>query len=146
MIVDAEGLVLGRVCSFVAKQALLGENVIVINAEKAMLSGDKEMILHKELQWLEVRNIGSPLKGPNHEKRPDKYVRRAIRGMVPWHKYRGREAFARIMVYMGVPAEEIKKMHGVDVKTEKIERLESQRKQVSGMTVAELCKAIGGKF
>jgi large subunit ribosomal protein L13 len=146
MIVDAEGLVLGRVCSFVAKQALLGENVIVINAEKAMLSGNKEMILQKELRWLDVRNIGSPLKGPNHEKRPDKYVRRAIRGMVPWHKYRGRDAFSRIMVYMGVPAEEIKKMHGVDIKTEKIEKIESQRKPVSGMTVAELCKAIGGKF
>ncbi len=146
MIVDAEGLVLGRVCSFVAKQALLGENVIVINAEKAMLSGRKEMILQKELRWLEIQNIGSPLKGPNHEKRPDKYVRRAIRGMLPWHKYRGRDAFSRVMVYMGVPTEEIKKFHNVDVKSAKIEKLEKARKPVSGLSVAEVCKAVGGKF
>jgi large subunit ribosomal protein L13 len=146
MIVDAEGLVLGRVCCFVAKQALLGESVIVINAEKAMLSGNKEMILRKEFRWLEVRNLGSPLKGPNHEKRPDKYVRRAIRGMLPWHKFRGRDAFARVMVYMGTPAEEIKKVHNLDIKSAKIEKLESQRKKVSGLSVAEVCKAIGGKF
>jgi large subunit ribosomal protein L13 len=146
MIVDAEGLVLGRVCSFVAKQALLGENVIVINAEKAMLSGSKEMILRKELRWLEIQNIGSPLKGPNHERRPDKYVRRAIRGMLPWHKFRGRDAFARIMVYMDVPVEEIKKVHNIDVKSAKIEKLEREQKKVSGLSVAEVCKAIGGKF
>jgi len=116
MIVDADGLVLGRVCSFAAKQALLGEDVIVINAEKAMLTGSKEMILKKELRWLEVRNLGSPLKGPNHEKRPDKYVRRAIRGMLPWHTFRGRDAFSRVYVYIGVPEEEIKKAHNIDIK------------------------------
>jgi len=118
----------------------------VINAEKAMLTGSKEMILKKELRWLEVRNLGSPLKGPNHEKRPDKYVRRAIRGMLPWHTFRGRDAFSRVYVYIGVPEEEIKKAHNIDIKTAKIERLEGPCKHVSGMTVAEVCRAIGGKF
>jgi ribosomal protein L13 len=66
--------------------------------------------------------------------------------MLPWHKYRGRDAFARVMVYMGVPAEEIKKVHNIDIKSAKIEKLESQRKKVSGLSVAEVCKAIGGKF
>jgi len=88
-----------------------------------MLTGSKEMILKKELRWLEVRNLGSPLKGPNHEKRPDKYVRRAIRGMLPWHTFRGRDAFSRVYVYIGVPEEEIKKAHNIDIKTAKIERL-----------------------
>lgn len=146
MIIDAEGLVLGRVCTLAAKSALLGEDVIVVNAEKAVISGKKDMILQKELRKLEIKNVGNPQHGPFHQKKPDRYVRRAIRGMLPWHKYRGREAYKKVMVYMGVPAEEIKKIHDIDVKQVKIEKILDQKKPVRGVTVGEICKAIGGKF
>ena len=46
MIIDAENLVLGRLASFVAKQALLGENIDIINCEKAIVLGDKKEILN----------------------------------------------------------------------------------------------------
>ena len=146
MIVDAEGKVLGRVCTFAAKEALLGEDVVVINAEKAVVSGNKEMILRKELRKLEIKNLGNPRHGPFHQKRPDKYVRRSVRGMLPWHRYRGREAYRRVMVYMGVPEDEIKKKHGIDVKTAQIERLEGARKKMKCVTVEEICRTLGGKF
>jgi large subunit ribosomal protein L13 len=145
IIIDASNTVLGRVCSKAAKIALLGDQVVVINAEKAVVSGDRDMILGKELAKLEIRNLGNPQKGPFHEKRPDKYVRRAIRGMLPWHRYRGREAFAKVQVYIDVPESEIKKNHKVDIKTAKIEKL-ANKKKGAYITVADLCRSIGGKF
>lgn len=144
-IIDASDSVLGRVCSKAAKLALLGENVVVVNAEKAIISGDRDMILRKEFAKLDIKNVGNPQKGPYHEKRPDKYVRRAIRGMLPWHKYRGREAFSKVQVYIGVPEAEIKKNHKVDVKTAKIDKIEGV-KPVRYIAVGDLSKAIGGKF
>lgn len=145
IIIDASDSVLGRVCSVAAKHALLGDEVVVVNAEKAIISGDREMILRKELAKLNIKNLGNPRKGPFHEKRPDKYVRRAIRGMLPWHKYRGREAFSRVRVYIGVPEAEIKKNHRVDVKSAKIEKVASN-KPANYITIGDLSKAIGGKF
>ena len=145
MIIDAEGLILGRVCTYAAKNAMLGEEVIVVNAEKAVISGKKDMILLKELTKLEIKNVGNPQHGPFHQKKPDRYVRRAIRGMLPWHKSRGREAFKKVMVYTGIPAEEIKKVHNIDLKQAKMERPVS-KKPIECVTVAEICKAIGGKF
>jgi large subunit ribosomal protein L13 len=144
MIVDAEGKVLGRVCSFAAKQALLGENVIIINAEKAVISGDADMVYGKELRKLEIKNVGNPQHGPFHQKRPDKFVRKAVRGMLPWHKFRGREAFKRVMVYMGAPVDEIKKNHNVDLKQTEITNVPAAKKKVKGVTVLQVCKTIGG--
>ncbi|MBN2250709.1 MAG: 50S ribosomal protein L13 [Candidatus Altiarchaeota archaeon] len=146
MIVDAEGKVLGRLCSFVAKKALLGENVIVVNAEKAVVSGDPDMVLGKEIRKLRIKNLGNPQHGPFHQKRPDRYVRRSIRGMLPWHKYRGREAFKRVMVYVGVPADELMKKHNINMNETRMEKLGEAGKDARGITVAEICRAVGGKF
>ncbi len=146
MIINAEGHILGRLCTFVAKKALLGEDVIVVNAEKAVISGNKDVIFRKELEKLKIRNLGNPRKGPFHQKRPDRFVRRSIRGMLPWKKSRGREAFKRIMVYIGIPEEEIRKRHNIDIKKAKIEDLNEMKKDIKGITVGEVCRFIGGKF
>ena len=45
MIIDASNLILGRLATFVAKQALLGEQVFIANCEKSVISGDKANIL-----------------------------------------------------------------------------------------------------
>ncbi len=146
MIINAEGHILGRLCTFVAKKALLGEDVIVVNAEKAVISGNKDVIFRKELEKLKIRNLGNPRKGPFHQKRPDRFVRRSIRGMLPWKKSRGREAFKRVMVYIGIPEEEIRKRHNIDIKKAKIEDLNEMKKDIKGITVGEVCRFIGGKF
>jgi len=101
-IINAAGLILGRMASVVAKRLLNGEKIIIINAEKAVISGDRHMIFGQHHDYLE---IGHPRKGPHHPRRPDRIVRRAIRGMLPYKQPRGREAFRRLRVYMGVPAE-----------------------------------------
>ncbi len=145
MIVNAEGQVLGRLATFVAKRALLGDEVIIVNAEKAFVSGKRDMIFQEEADKKEIRNLGNPLKGPFHERRPDKYVRRSIRGMLPWKKTRGREAYGRIQVYIGVPEETIKKNHTIEkIEIENVDSIKRDLKKY--ITVADICKHIGGKW
>lgn len=145
-IIDAKNSILGRLASKVAKRALLGESIIIINAEKALLSGKRKNILDDELKELKIRNIGNPLKGPFYQRRPDRYVRRVIKRMLPMEKKKGREAFKRIMVYYGIPKEEIKKRYDIDIEKAKIEKIEDSIKSISNsLTVGEVCKFISGK-
>jgi len=147
MIVNAERLIAGRLASYVAKKALMGEEVIVVNAEKALISGSEESIVRKELEKLRIRNIGNPRRGPFHQKRPDRYLRRTIRGMLPWKKPRGKEAFKRVMVYIGIPKEEIKENHNIDIQNSNIINLDYMKKDVERyITLGDLCNSIGGNF
>ncbi len=145
MIIDAEGHILGRLSSFIAKQALMGENVIVVNAEKAVVSGKKEAVFKKYLKRLEWKNKMNYRKGPFHQKRPDKFVRKAIRGMLPFERLRGRDAYKKIMVYTGIPENEIMRVHNLNVNKEGMYNSENIRKSAIGVTVADICKFIGGK-
>lgn len=145
MIIDADGQVLGRLSTYVAKQALLGNEMVVVNAEKAIISGKREDILKEYLSRLERRSKGSIKKGPYHQKRPDRFVRKVIRGMLPWGKIRGRDAFKRVMVYIGLPKEEIKKKHNIDVDKEKPINL--NKKDIDNyLTVGDVCRFIGGSW
>ena len=99
-IYDATDMILGRLATVAAKQALLGEEVKIVNAEKAVVSGSRENVLAK---FKQQRDRGGPFNGPFIGRLPDRFVRRHIRGMIPWKTTRGREAFARILCYIGVP-------------------------------------------
>jgi large subunit ribosomal protein L13 len=44
MIVDATGLVMGRLASVVATQLLAGNEIKIVNAEKAIITGRRESI------------------------------------------------------------------------------------------------------
>jgi ribosomal protein uL13 len=116
LFIDAENAVLGRMNSFVAKQALLGKEIYVLNCEKAVISGNKTVnIAHLKLK----RSINSqkPRKGPFFSKDSEKIVKRAIRGMLPdWRNGRGKEAFKRIKCYNSIP-EEFKKEKLIKIKT-----------------------------
>jgi len=102
--VDAQGTPIGRVGSYVAKQALQGAKVFILNSEKAIITGNKENTIVK---WKERRaKGGSALKGPFHSKDSEKILKRAIRGMLPNYRLgRGRDAWKRIKCYIGIPAE-----------------------------------------
>ncbi|ODS36275.1 50S ribosomal protein L13 [Candidatus Altiarchaeales archaeon WOR_SM1_SCG] len=145
MIINAEGHILGKLSAFAAKQALLGEEVIVVNVEKAVVSGNRDMVFKSYMDRLKWKNKMNYRKGPFHQKRPDKFVRKTIRGMLPFKKTRGREAYKRIMTYIGIPEDEIKRAHNLDIKNHEIENLDNIRKEIRGVTVDEICKFIGGK-
>lgn len=104
IVIDASDSVLGRVASHAAKQALLGKDVIVTNCSKAIITGDRRMIIG-EYKTLVYRG-GHSLNGPFHVKRnPERIMKRTIRGMLDYKQGRGNAAFNRIMCYNDVPAE-----------------------------------------
>ena len=101
MIIDATNLVLGRLASFVAKQARLGEKIDIVNCDKAVITGKKTVIFKK---YKELDEKGTTQWGPYLQKQPDRFVRRTIRGMIDHKKPAGKEAYHRVMCYTGVPA------------------------------------------
>ena len=103
LVIDGKDLILGRLGSFVAKRLLDGEGVTIVNAEQVLISGKREATFDEYRAWLRVRNLVNPRKGPFHPKRPNELVRLAIRGMLPFDKPRGRMAYRRLHVHVGVP-------------------------------------------
>ena len=134
-IIDADGLILGRLASNVAKLLLEGENVIILNAEKAAISGKKQHIVQEAKTFLEV---GHPRKGPYHPRRPDRIVSRTIRGMLPWRKPKGKEAYKRLRVYLGIPMEYENKT------AQTILGASADKLKSPYITVSELAKEVGG--
>jgi large subunit ribosomal protein L13 len=102
VLVNAEGLIVGRMCSKIAKLLLNGNEVIILNAEKAVFSGKRKSKVAEAHLFLEV---GAPERGPFHYRRPDRFLRKTVRGMLPFKQPKGKSAFKRLKVYMGVPAE-----------------------------------------
>jgi large subunit ribosomal protein L13 len=102
IIIDATDLIVGRLATYAAKQALLGNEVRVINSEKAVFSGRKENTF---AAFQEKRTMGTPRKGPFIHRMPERILRRSIKGMLPHKKPRGRVALKKILCYIGVPDE-----------------------------------------
>jgi large subunit ribosomal protein L13 len=124
-----------------AKQALMGEEVVIVNAEKAYVSGDMRTVFRENAEKLEIKNKANFNRGPYHPKRPDNYVRRAIRGMLPYSRIRGREAYKRVRVYVGVPEAELKS-RSITLPKKEAPKKKLRRK----VTVAEICRYIGGSW
>lgn len=133
-IIDATGLILGRLASFVAKRLLQGESIIILNAEKAIISGKRLSRVNEAKTFLEV---GHPRKGPYHPRKPDRILRRTIRGMLPRRKPKGQEAYRRLRVYIGVPEE----FKGKETQT--IPNANAEKLGCPYITLGELAKEIG---
>ncbi|MGB9915414.1 MAG: 50S ribosomal protein L13 [Candidatus Bathyarchaeales archaeon] len=133
-IIDADGLIVGRMASIVAKKLLNGEKVIVVNAEKAVLSGKKKSRVSEAKEFLEV---GSPGRGPLHYRLPDRMLRKTVRGMLPFKQPKGKMAYKRLKVFIGVP-EDLKGKQMITFE-------EAQAAKLRGpyFTLGELAKEIG---
>jgi large subunit ribosomal protein L13 len=103
-IIDGENAVLGRLASYVAKEALKGEEVAVLNSEKVIITGNRKWINQEFIRRRKM--AGSGQTGPKHPNPDYLVVKRAIRGMLPNHRFgKGRDAFKRIKCYKGSPEE-----------------------------------------
>jgi large subunit ribosomal protein L13 len=139
-VIDASNLILGRLSSIIAKKLLEGEKIIIINAEKAVISGSRRQIIDSYKLRTNKRTITSPWKGPFHYKRPDRIVKRTIRGMLPFKMSKGREAYRRLVVHIGVPD---------GIKEDSIKRLENADKSLLKeryITIKELAKELGWSY
>lgn len=134
MIIDAKNMILGRIATVAAKQALLGEDVNVINCELAVVSGKRKHIFGK---YKQKENRGDPHHGPYLPKVPKNLVRRTIRGMLPWKQSRGREAYRRVKCYTTVPE---------SLKNEKFESFDKAHVKkitnTSFVTIREICDSL----
>src|SRR3989337_1194908 len=95
--IDATGHVVGRLSSVIAKRLLNGEEVVVVNAEKAIVTGRRSVVL---AEYRKRRRRGSTTSrmrgiGPFYPRKPDMMLRRTISRMVPHQQARGREAPGR---------------------------------------------------
>ena len=127
IVIDGTGIVMGRLASYVAKEALKGEEIAVVNCEEVVITGNRKTF---EKEFAEKRSkFGSSQKGPKHIRSSDRIVKRCIRGMLPNHRTgRGRDAFKKIKCYTKIPKElegkKITKMQqGVKIKTNKVKKL-----------------------
>ncbi|MEM4254279.1 MAG: 50S ribosomal protein L13 [Candidatus Woesearchaeota archaeon] len=136
--IDATNLVVGRMGSYAAKQALLGHSINIFNCEKAVVTGGKKFNV-EQYRYL-IKETGQPQKGPFISRLPDRFVRRQIRGMLPHKKSRGAAAWKRIMCYVGVP-DEFKKKKLITLDWANIKH----KKTMKITTISELCRMIGGR-
>ncbi len=134
-IIDAEKTALGRLASETAKLLLNGETVIIVNAEKAVITGNPESVYEEWKKKFEIRDIAKPIKSPKLSRRPDLFVKRTIRGMVPRKTKRGMEAMRRVKAFIGVPEEY----------SGKAEKIIPETKAKKYITIEELCKRLGWK-
>lgn len=102
-IINASNLIAGRMASIIAKRLLCGEKIVVVNAEKAVLSGRKSSRLKEFNAFLEIVGRSNPKYGPKHYRSPDAILRRMVRGMLPRNKAKGRNAYKRLKVFIGLP-------------------------------------------
>ena len=111
-VVDADGLVLGRLASevarilrgkhrpYVAPHVDTGDHVIVVNAAKVVMTAGKadRTVRHRHSGYpggLSMRSYAQLL-----QERPEEVVRQAIRGMLPKNRL-GRQMLAKLKVYAG---------------------------------------------
>jgi large subunit ribosomal protein L13 len=111
-VVDAEGKTLGRLATQIANvlrgkhkptytpHVDVGDFVIVVNAEKVAVTGNKR---EKKLYW---RHSGYPggirsrTLGDLLEKRPEEVIRKAVKGMLPRNRL-ARQQLRKLKVYAG---------------------------------------------
>ncbi len=111
-VVDAEGMVLGRMATEVARILRgkhkptfapyidCGDHVIVVNAEKVVLTGGKSdaKMVHRHSGY--PGGLSSEKYSDLLVRRPADAVRRSIRGMLP-HNRLGRAQLRKLKVYAG---------------------------------------------
>lgn len=132
MIVDADGQVMGRLSSEVASLLLDGEEVEIVNSEKAIITGKPENTIKK---YLKEKKIGGPRHGPYSSLRPENILRDSVKGMLPTEKKRGQEALSRL---------EIKRGDSGNGEGEKLSKGKDEL-TTNYITLEELSERIGGK-
>ena len=136
MVIDGTNKIFGRLGSRIAKELLKGETVVLINADKIVMSGSIEDISEKYMARRRIQPYQRPELKPKYPRVPYLFVKRLIRGMLPWKSQRGRNAYKRLKVYTEAPDNlkgiELTDFPGVENKGLK-----------KSVTVLDICKKLG---
>lgn len=108
LVFDAKDKVLGRLASHVASELLTArkaggqKRVIIVNAERAIVTGAKTAVFAK---YDHKYKLNHPRKGPFFPRMPDMILKRTVRGMLHYQKNSsGRNAVRDLRVMIGTPA------------------------------------------
>lgn len=137
-VINADGLILGRLSSHVAKRLRNGEEIVILNAEKAIISGRRKQLVEFYAHRRTRGASQTKAKGPFYPRTSDAILKRTVRGMVEYKKPTGRAALKRLRVYLGVPKE---------FKDVKMETLETAKKPhlVKFVHLGDISKELGAK-
>lgn len=135
IIVDGSNLIFGRTASKIAKELLNNNDVMLINAEKMLISGNPKAVVERYRVKRSLKNKANPEKSARWPRIPSKFVKRLIRGMLPWKKPRGKTALKKLKVYEGVPS---------DMKGNPLVYEDCRPKNISKyVTVEKICEMFG---
>jgi len=134
---DAKNQILGRFASTVARELLAGKSIAVINSESAIIVGGKRGIVEKYKTRLNLQEKSNPEHSPYWSRRSDMLVKRAIRGMLPYKKATGMNAYRHLLVFMGVPAK-FEKTKPIGIKTKDANGI-----YMPHMTIRDLSRLLG---
>ncbi len=105
---NADGLIMGRLASTVAELLIKAaredrdDKVIIINSEKAIVSGRPRSVLNT---YQAKYKLNHPRKGPFFPRMPDMIMKRTVRGMLPYQRKNvGRRAIRNLKVEIGCPS------------------------------------------
>ncbi len=101
-VIDGRNLIYGRLASNVAEMIMDGEEVVVLNAEALIITGERDAIFERFKMRLELGDANKR-KGPFYPRRADLMFKRCVRGMIPWNNTSGRDAYRRLHVFVGTP-------------------------------------------
>jgi large subunit ribosomal protein L13 len=111
-VIDAEGKALGRVAALAATYLRgknkptytphidCGDNIIIINAEKVLLTGNKENTKMYYNHSMYAGGLRERTAKVMRERYPEEMVERAVKGMLP-HNRLGRQMAKKLFVYAG---------------------------------------------
>ena len=134
-IIDGRNAVLGRLASVVAQRIMDGEEIVVVNSESIIITGERDAVFADYKAKVD-RGECKSRKGPFYPRRADLLFKRSVRGMIPWTSTSGREAYRRLHVFVGTPKQ------FADAETEKVE---DAMKKISGKytTLGAISKFLG---
>lgn len=111
-VVDADGKTLGRLATEIAHRLRgkhkpeytpsmdVGDNIVVVNAEKVRVTGKKpqQKIYYRHTGY--VGNLKSITLEQQLEKHPERVIEHAVKGMLPKNPL-GRQMYRKLRVYAG---------------------------------------------
>jgi large subunit ribosomal protein L13Ae len=92
VVIDAKGHLLGRLASYIAKELLQGQRIVVVRSEGINISGSLFRNKVKFAEFLNKRLNHNPKRGFVHYRAPSRIFWRAVRGMLPHKTPRGAAA------------------------------------------------------
>ncbi len=131
-VIDATGAIAGRLASVLAKRLLRGETIVVVNSERAVITGAPDAI---KARYIFKTTVGTRRKGPFPSRMPHLMLKRVVRGMMQYQRPNGREALKRLTCHLGVPAE------FKDKKPETI--TDAVRPYQFGLTLGDIARYLG---